>query len=167
MDKQRLSWDKRAWAFGFVAGNLVGFAMFILPEHRNRQAEWFTQQIFVGAAIILLVLGFLIAPAVNSALAHRRTFLWGLLPLGLVSLWFARLIDKTNTGPTFTGQNWWVLPTMFVICWLISSGPVSLIRWLLRRAREKQKQSLALIEHLREAASVAQAGVWPPPPKQQ
>ena len=51
------------------------------------------------------------------------------------------------------------------VCWLISSGPVSLIRWLRVRAKRRQEAVLASYHAMREMAAVPHEGVWPPPPE--
>ncbi len=161
---QRPGWDTRTWAFGFVTGNVLGAALLALSNLGAHSPQGPVRQTSLILFAVVFVLGFLAVPAVTSGLARRRTFLWGLLPLVLLVLWLMEIDRARNHMSNFSGTNWWILPTLLTLFWVISSGPVSFVRWLLRRARDRQAEALLLAERLRASSSAPQEGVWPPPP---
>ena len=105
----------------------------------------------------------LVLPGLVSGFARRLTFLWGLLPLSL----FLVSVDTEEmvaTGVKSVIRDWWISLAIIGGSLVISSGPVSLIRWLRVRAVRRRQATQASYEAMREAASVPQEGVWPPPP---
>ena len=73
--------------------------------------------------------------------------------------------DCFENGITHLTSFWWELLVILAACFLASSGPVSLIRWQRGRAARRQEAQAAAYQAMREAASVPQEGVWPPPPQ--
>ena len=162
MAAEKQDWDTRAWVLGIVGGLVGGSltAWFSYPPlvrklHASHSAEWIS-----GIAAILTVL---VLPGLVSGLARRRTFLWGLVPLILVLL----AVDVENwveSGAKDVTKNFWPLLAFAGACLILSSGPVSLFRWLLVRAQRRREAAVAFIQAQREAAAIHREGVWPPPP---
>jgi len=165
-----MGWDRRAWAWGFVSGNLAAMLVFILEFPPSAAA---ISRLFTGTTNVLpvndvggviLFGSYLLLPGLMSAIGRRLFMGWGLLPLVLLDCWFVGVIAFHNSGRVNVGPSLWAVLLLTAILWLVSSGPVSLTRWLLRRARERRDAARAKQEALRVAASVPQEGVWPPPP---
>ena len=164
------AWDTRAWLVGIVGGaiggSLTGWAAY--PPIKNRlnglphplfgshSAD------FVSGAASLLTL--LVLPGLLSSLARRWTFLWGVLPVSLF-LVFVELEDWIENGIKNVTYEWWIGVIVIGACWVISSGPVSLTRWMRIRAARRHAALLASYQAIRESSSVPQEGVWPPPPE--
>jgi hypothetical protein len=146
---------------GAVSGNTTAWAYYTPFARRinglfhHAAAEWIS-----GIAGFL---GLLVLPGLVSGIARRRPFLWGLLPL-LLFLVAIDLEDGVENGPRSVAKEIWVSLAVLGGAWLISSGPVSLFRWLRVRARHRQEAAQAALQAQRAAASVPQERVWPPPP---
>ncbi len=164
------TWDTRAWLVGIIGG-IIGGNLTVWPSNPTIQA-WLNTVYHPsvlakqGADIVSGVaagLTLLILPGLVSGLARRLTFLWGLLPLGLF-LVSVNTEEMVANGIKSVIRDWWVSLAILCGSLIISSGPVSLIRWLRVRAVRRRQAVLASYEAMREAASVPQEGAWPPPP---
>jgi len=164
MMKPKQDWDTRAWLIGILGGSLSA-ACFILsfsPRISARlNAVLPDGQDWMGG--LFGVLSLLLLPAVLSGISRRYTFLWGLVPLLLFLLCIEVAQAAFNNWQSIGGTFWPTL-SMLGISWVVASGPVSLIRWIRARAVRRHQTLLASYEAMREAASVPQEGVWPPPP---
>ena len=164
------NWDTRAWLLGIVGGTVGGSAAAWAtypPLQRRLNAPPLPLFGNHGADVIsgtLIVLSVLVLPGLVSGLARRLTFLWGLVPL---CLFFASAVveDLIQNGIKSVIKDWWISLAGIGLFWVISSGPVSLIRWQRARAARRQEAQQAAYQAMREAGSVPQEGVWPPPPK--
>ena len=107
--------------------------------------------------------GLLVLPGLVSSIARRLTFLWGMVPL---MLFFSaiEIEDWMENGMKHFANEFWVGMMILSVCLLLSSGPVSLFRYGRARTRQKHMIAQAAVIAQREAASVPQEGVWPPPP---
>lgn len=166
MAQGKQGWDTRAWLIGIlggvVGGSLTAWATyppFVKPInaafHSAAGSSWVSG---CAGALSLLVL-----PGVLSGIAHRRTLLWGVLPLVL----FLVAIDAedwTENGFQSIAKDFWVSVFTLGGALLVSSGPVSLFRYGRVQTRRRREAALALLAAQREAASIPQEGVWPPPP---
>ena len=168
---QKQTWDTRAWIIGIVGG-AVGGSIASWSVFRSVQTwldrlphfAWFgstngemTSGILgIGTAVFL--------PGILSGIARRRTFLWGMIPLVLF-LTARDIGDWIENGTHIMASNPWFTLLMAGLCLGVSSGPVSLIRWLRVRAARHHAAMLASYRTQREAASVPRDGVWPPPPE--
>ena len=167
---QKQSWDTRAWLIGIIGGSVGGSvtAWATYPPIQNR-LNALPHLSFIGkhsADILSGVFGVfvvLVLPGLLSGISRRLTFLWGLLPLSLfyVSI---ELEDYFENGIKSITKDIGAGLLGLVVCLLISSGPISLIRWLRVRAVRRHQALLASYQAMRETASVPQEGVWPPPP---
>jgi hypothetical protein len=167
----KLGWDKRAWALGLILGNLcaiVGawagyppieraldqaFPIYLLKMHGGQ----FISTVFHVFCVVIL-------PIAITALARRRTFLWGLLPLALFIFWLRAEGLVANGWTDLTSGFWLSFPDMGLLL-LMTSGPVSLYRYSRVRAHRKDQAALDAYRAQQEAASIPQLGVWPPPPE--
>jgi len=159
-------WDTRAWLVGIlgglVGGSVTAWVTYPPLERRIDAAMHFSS----AADWISGVAGFLsllVVPGIISGIARRRTLLWGLLPLTLF-LVAVELEDGVENGVNHLTKNLWVALLVVGIGLFVSSGPVSLFRYSRARTRRKREAALASLVAQREAASIAQEGVWPPPP---
>ena len=160
--RQSPEWDTRAWVLGIVGG-LVGGSLtgwFTYPPlvrklHAAHSADWVS-----GIAAVSTVL---VLPGLVSGLARRRTFFWGLVPLTLFLL-AVDVEDWIESGAKDVTKNFWLSLAVAGGCLVLSSGPVSLFRWLGVRARRRREAAVAFVQAQREAAAVPREGVWPPPP---
>ncbi|MGI4790538.1 MAG: hypothetical protein ACRYFS_17005 [Janthinobacterium lividum] len=170
MKPSKQMWDTRAWLIGIVGG-ILGGSLTAWPSYPPIQKKLnalphpaliggHSADIISGTAAVLSLL---VLPGLLSGLSRRLTFLWGLLPLCLF-LVSTELEDWYENGLASVTKEWWQLLLALAVCLLISSGPVSLIRWLHVRAKRRQTAMLASHQAMRESASVPQEGVWPPPP---
>ena len=170
MAQQKHTWDTRAWLLGILGGTAGGSltAWFTYPPLQKRfnhltGSSWagshFADIISGTAGIVTL----LVLPGLLSGLARRRTFFWGFLPLCLF-LVSVEAEDWIESGIQNVTKDWWISLAIIGGCWIISSGPVSLIRWLRVRAVRRHQAVQASYAAMREAASAPQEGVWPPPP---
>ena len=170
MAQQKQTWDTRAWLLGILGGTAGGSltAWFTYPPIQKRfnhlpGSSWVGHHfagIISGAAGIVTLL---VLPGLLSGLARRWTFVWGVLPLCLF-LVSVEVEDWIENGLHNVTKDWWISLAIIGGCWVISSGPVSLIRWLRVRAVRRHQALLASYAAMREAASTPQEGVWPPPP---
>ena len=163
--QEKQGWDTRAWLVGILGGVVGGsitawadyppFARRVnTAVHSAGAADWISG----GAAFLSL----LVLPAVISGIARRWTFLWGVLPFAL-SLAAIEVEDWVENGPGHVKQFWGLLLAL-CCCLLVSSGPVSLFRSMHARTRRRREAAHAALAAQREAASIPQEGVWPPPP---
>lgn len=162
---QKQTWDTRAWLLGITGGGLCAglFAVSFIPRVASRlNAALPDGQDWAGG--LFGVLNLLLLPAVLSGISRRCTFFWGLVPLLLFLLCIEAAQAALNNWQSLGGTFW---PTLSIlgICWVISSGPVSLIRWLRVRAARRHAALLASYQVQRGATSEPQEGVWPPPPE--
>lgn len=158
-------WDTRAWLVGILGGVVGGsvtawvnyppFAGKINAVMHHAVAVWIS-----GAAAFLSLL---VLPAVISGIARRRTFLWGFLPLTLF-LAAVEAEDGVESGVSHLTANFWPALLVIGISLFVSSGPVSLFRSRHARAQRRREAAVAALAAQREAASIQQEGVWPPPP---
>ncbi len=166
MAQEKQGWDTRAWLVGILGGMVGGSVMAWVsyPPFMRRinaatnfgsAADW-----LLGVSLFLSTL---VLPGVLSGIARRRTFLWGLLPLTL-SLAVVDLKNWIVLGPRHVATTFWMSLLAIGFCLLVSSGPVSLFRYGRARARRRREAALAAFAAQREAASIPQEGVWPPPP---
>ena len=169
MHKPEHSWDTRAWLVGILGGMIGGSltAWATYPSVQKR-LNGLPSPIFGGHAAdvfsgITGVFSILVLPGLVSGLARRLTFLWGLLPLSL-TLASTDLEDWIENGIKSVTNTGWESLAVFGGCWVLSSGPVSLIRWLRVRAARRHAALLASYQAQR-GASEPQEGVWPPPPE--
>lgn len=170
MKPHKQTWDTRAWLIG-ILGGIVGGNLAAWPSNPTIQA-WLntiyhpsvlakhSADIVSGIAAGLTLL---ILPGLVSGLARRLTFLWGLLPLSLFLISVNTEVLLTD-GIKAVVTEWWVSLAILGGSLVISSGPVSLIRWLRVRAVRRRQAVSASYAAMREAASLPQEGVWPPPP---
>lgn len=120
---------------------------------------------------------FLLLSGLLSGIARKHAFLWGILPLGTLWFWdshsppavmfsdgdFGQLActEETLLRQLHLPDDWPQSTTDAVLfllgCLLITSGPISLIRWLLKVSEQRQ-MALATIPVPGDA--------WPPPPSQ-
>jgi len=166
MTQQKQGWDTRAWLVGIVGGAVGGNVMAwstYPPLVRRINAATHSAAVAELISIVTGVVTVLVLPAVLSGIARRRTFLWGLLPLIL----FLAAVDSEDwleSGAGSVTKNFWGGLLAIGCCLLISSGPISLFRSGRARARRRQEAAAASLVAQREAASIPQHGVWPPPP---
>ncbi len=166
MPQEKQGWDTRAWLVGILGGAVGGsitawatYSPFVKPInaalHSANGSSW-----VCGCAGVLSLL---VLPGVVSGISRRRTFLWGALPLVLFLI-ATDVQDWVGFGASHVAQEFWV--TLLVIggCLLVSSGPVSAIRYGRVRARRRREAAVAALAAQREAASIPQEGIWPPPP---
>jgi len=168
---QKQTWDTRAWLLGIIGGTVGGSlaAWSVYPASQNQidalprfALPGYTDGETISAFLNIIAL--LILPGLLSGVARRRTFLWGLLPLTLF-LSARDVEDWAENNFHIVWNHSLFSLMMFGICWVGSSGPVSLIRWLRVRAMRRHAALLASYQATRRAASVLQEGVWPPPPE--
>ena len=167
MAAQKHLWDTRAWLLGIlggtIGGSVAGWSTYPPIQKRiNHLPGPFGHHSADTISVIFSLAAILVLPGLLSGLARRRTFWWGLLPLGSFLI-FVDLEDWYENGFSSITKDWWVSLAVAGGCLLISSGPVSLIRWLRVRAMRREAALLASYQAMREAA-VPQEGVWPPPP---
>jgi len=169
MKPQKQTWDTRAWLIGIlggsVGGSLTAWSTYPpIQKHLNSLPSSLighhSADLISGVSGLLTLL---VLPGLLSGIARRFTFLWGLLPLCLF-LVSVDTEDWIENGIKDVTKDWWVSLAITGSCLLISSGPVSLIRWLRVRAVHRHQILLASYEAMRETAAVPQEGVWPPPP---
>lgn len=166
MPSEKQGWDTRAWLVGtlggIVGGSVTAWAYYPPLAARINTVAHSSSASKTICGIAALV-SLLILPGFISGTAHRKPFLWGILPLTLF-LAAVMVEDKVENGVIFLGTDSW--PGLLVIgfCLLVSSGPVSLFRYRRARAQRKRKFALASLVAEREAASIPQEGIWPPPP---
>ncbi len=168
---QKHTWDTRAWLIGIVGGAVIGSlaAWSVYPASQNKidALPRFAPPGYTNGGITSVTLNIIMAlvlPGLLSGIARRRTFLWGLVPLTL-SLAARDVEDWAENSFHIVWNHSLFFLIMFGICWVVSSGPVSLIRWLRVLAIRRHAARLALILAQQQAASVPQEGVWPPPPE--
>ena len=115
-------------------------------------------------SFLSLLFTLLVLPGLLSGLARRWTFCWGLLPLSLCLVFFDVEAWIVKGFKNIIGTGWIDLG-IIAICLIVSSGPVSLFRWLRVRAARRHAALLASYQAQRWEASEPQEGVWPPPPE--
>lgn len=166
VEQEKQGWDKRAWLIGILGGTICGSFAAWAGYTPIAQRLYAVLHLTNGARWVSGIAGFLsllVLPGLLSGIARRRTFFWGILPL-ILSLVAIDAEDWVENGPKIVAQNFWVWLLIIGGCLLVSSGPVSLFRWLRTRAPRRREAAFAALEAQREAASIPQEGVWPPPP---
>ena len=113
--------------------------------------------------IVLGVITAIILPGLLSGFAKRWTFFWGLLPISLC-VFIRDGEDWIESGFHEDVNNLWFSLILIGLCLLISSGPVSLYRWLRGRGKRHREAQARWIAAQQEAAAIPRDGVWPPPP---
>lgn len=166
MQDAKQGWDTRAWLVGILGGvvsSIVSAWADYPPIARRLNPLLHIGSATYWISMIVGLLSVLVLPGVLSGIARRRSFLWGLLPL---TLFLAAVIveDWVENGAGRVLKGFWALLGGMGICLVVSSGPVSLFRYGRACARRRREAALASLIAQREAASVAQEGVWPPPP---
>ena len=165
MPNSKQPWDTRAWLVGIIGGAVGGTvtAWATYPPLRKRLDALpspLSADLISGLAALATML---VLPAVLSGIARRHTFLWGLVPLAL----FFIAVDSEDwieSGLRSVAKDWWISLALSGGAWLLTSGPVSLVRWLRARAVRRHAALLASYAAQREASAEPQEGVWPPPP---
>lgn len=166
MAQEKQGWDTRAWLVGILGGLAGGGIMAWAntpagARHVNATVHFANALSWVMGVTAFLTA--LVLPGILSGIAHRRTFLWGLLPLSL----FLAVLDTESRivyAMSPTAKDYGQILLVIWGCLLVSSGPVSLIRYTRACARWKREAALAAVAAQREAVSIPQDGVWPPPP---
>lgn len=170
MQKPKSTWDTRAWLVGILGGIVGGsIAAWATYPSVQKRLNALPSPIFGSHTADVLsgitgIVSVLVLPGLVSGLARRLTFLWGLLPLSL-TLASTDLEDWIENGLKSVTNTGWESLAVFGGCWVLSSGPVSLIRWLRVRAARRHATLLASYQAQRREASGPQEGVWPPPPE--
>ena len=117
---------------------------------------------YEAKTVATLVSNFVL-PALMSAISLRRYLLWGLLPpimLGLSAIGIHLVQHDFLT----VRRDFIIIPAYILLSVLFISGPVSLVRFLMARSRRRRAAAQVDFQLQREAASLPQQGVWPPPP---
>ena len=166
MPNGKQKWDTRTWLVG-ILGGLAGGSVTAWAnyppswKHINAVAHFANAVDWImGVTAILTAL---VLPGILSGIAQRRTFLWGLLPLIL----FLAVVDSESRivyTISRTAKDYGEILLVIIGCLLVSSGPVSLFRYGRARARRRREAEIVSLVAQREAASIPQEGVWPPPP---
>ena len=161
-----IGWDRRTWLLGLIASNLLGATEFIRQKIRQYDSSLFRGDLHIYSVIV----------PIWSAWVCFLRFLWGLMPLG--ALWFwdrlttpAVLFSRGNINQLAWAeeallryvhlsdewpQNDNDAVLFLLLCLLLTSGPISLTRWLLKRSKQKQWEA--------QQQATPQEGVWPPSP---
>ena len=167
---QKHTWDTRAWLMGIlggaVGGSLAAWSVYPTSQNNLDALPHFAPPGYTNGQINSVSLNLIIAlvlPGTLSGIARRRTFLWGLVPLTL-SLAARDVEDWVESNFHISWNHSLFSFMMFGLCWVVSSGPVSLIRWLRVRAARRHAALLASYQ-VQRGASEPQEGVWPPPPE--
>ena len=166
--QQKRDWDTRAWLLGILGGSMTGSlavgAVYppILRRLDSFNAPFIGHQTAEVASVVFGLLGLLVLPGLSSGLARRTTFFWGLLPLCLV-LTSVSLRKWCVGGAHQLVVDWWINLAVFGGCWVISSGPISLIRWM--RVRAARHHAALLASYQAQRGALPQEGAWPPPPE--
>lgn len=161
----RPPWDKRAWLIGMAGSSLCGLTHALgtafLRNDPSRSGSMHHSG-YLLATVATLTANFAL-PAVMAVLSRRRFLLWGLLPPFVLAVW-------AITGHVLRGEfglihrDFVIIPFYVILSVMLVSGPISAVRHFRARARLKRESALASLVARREAASVPQEGVWPPPP---
>ena len=165
MPQEKQGWDTRAWLVG-ILGGVIGGSMMAWATYPPlvRRINGATHSVGAAGWIngVMGVVSVFVLPGLLSGIARRRTFLWGLVPLTLFLL-AVEAEDWIENGWKSVAKDWWISLLVIGCCLLISSGPVSLFRYRRVHAQRRREAALALLAAQREAASIPQEGVWPPP----
>ena len=157
---------KARWTLGLVliGGNLFGLmfdsdALWAALRHRPFAYGTHSAVSELGTA-----LGDFVLPIAVVSLAPRKSFLWGGMSLGITLAW--SLMDRVVAlnGPGFL-HDFMENGTGYIISLLVLCGPISLIRFLVQRGRDRRLRRIAAQQAWLQQASEDQAGVWPPPVK--
>jgi len=159
-------WANRAWLIGLIGGNAAGLLYIIgsgssaarihLPNPQGMPVASSTTPIVIVAA----TLGQFLLPAPLSGTTRKYTFWWGLVPIVLYNGW---AFANTFVTPPFPNMDTFrlILLARVPLALLLSSGPVSLIRYWKSRSRQKRE---AVLQASQSQALSQQEGSWPPPP---
>ena len=152
----------------YTYGAIISFPL--LNSARLHPLSTNQVQTVTSAAAILnlvLLLSYLVLPALAAAFARRYYFLYGVLPPVLNGTW-ALAVRAMLHDRQMLHQDFFVLPVYLLLSLLLSSGPVSFIRWCWESSRRRSAEAAALlVARQAAAAALPQEGVWPPPPAQQ
>lgn len=159
-------WAKRAWLIGLIGGNVAGLLYVIGNESRVARIHlphpegWSAGSSTTPLVIIAATLGQFLLPALLSGLTRRYTFWWSLVPIVLYNGW---AFADTFTSAPFKDIDTFrlILLVRVPLALLVSSGPISLIRYLSGRGRQKQE---AALQAAHSQTLPQQEGSWPPPP---
>lgn len=151
----------RACIVGLALGNIAG-AIHILPffpvGHRLDipfEDGWLNTADMLATAA--WAVGVYVAPPIVSWMSSRLTFLWGFLPVTIFFSWdIVAVLARYRNGWQFVENGALRLIITCVIAVLLTSGPVSLYRWLIGR----KSTARTAREHLQQSVD----DVWPPPP---
>ncbi len=163
-----LGWAQRAWLVGLIGGNLAGLLYVIGTESSTGRIHLPTPSWLPGVGgttplvIVAATLGQFLLPMFLSGTTRRCTFWWGLIPIILYNGWAMAdtyISPRSGSLDTFRLVLLARIPTVL----LLTSGPVSLIRYLSGRGRQKQE---AMRQAAQSQAMSPQEGSWPPPPTQ-
>ncbi len=160
------NWAKRAWLVGLIGGNIAGLLYVIGDESNAGRIHLPTPSWLPGAGgttplvIVAALLGQFLLPLFLSGTTQRCTFWWGLIPIILYNGW---ALADTYVSPHSASLDTFrlVLLARIPIVLLLTSGPVSLVRYLSGRGRQKQE---AMRQAAQSQAVTPQEGSWPPPP---
>lgn len=171
MQNSKHIWDTRAWLVGIlggaISGSLAAWSVYPASQNKMDALPHFAPPGYTNGGITSVSLNIIVAlvlPGLVSGLARRLTFLWGLVPLTL-SLAARDVEDWAENNFHVVWNHSLFSLIMFGLCWVVSSGPVSLIRWLRVRAARRHAALLASYQAQHGMASGPQEGVWPPPPE--
>ena len=134
-------WYKQPWFLGMLLGNFAGL---LLLCGGNSSARRFLESAFPYTAFgyytgdflyfMGLFLNALIFPAFLTCVAKQFYALWSLLPIFLLFLWLTVGNSVSHTLSSFFDPIW-DIPIAVLLCWVISSLPLSLFRFLRQRHR--------------------------------
>ena len=168
MQKPKHTWDTRTLLVGILGGAIGGsltIGAAYTPIHNWLNTFSVPLSPITAANIVRLFFLFftpLVLPGLISGLARQWTFCWGLLPLSFFLVFFYLGSWIVKGFQSIVGTAWSDLGIM-AICLLVSSGPVSLIRWLRVQAARRHTALMASHQAQSGAGSEPQEGVWPPP----
>ena len=158
MQNGKQDWDKRAWVVGLASGSLCGIANTVSAIsdktfHSGSDALGTTATLTANFVL----------PAVMALLARRRFLFWGLLPPLILVVWV--IPARCVLGQFGQVHRDLVLIPVYVLLSVgLVSGPISLVRSIRSRRKQRHIERLAAMKAQQEAASISQEGVWPPPP---
>lgn len=109
-----------------------------------------------------MILGDFVLPVVVVSLAPRRSFLWAAAALCIDLAWslMDRMVSLNGPGlvSDLADNGAGNLAALLVFC-----GPISLIRFLVRRSQDHHAQRMREQQDWMRRAAEDQTGVWPPP----
>lgn len=166
---QRLAstdWDTRTWILGISTSNALGliylYANLTSVGMGTKTSGFiFSKQAFNGLSMSATLISLFIVPAVLSAIARRRSLLWGFLPI--CTFFTYTLIESLLAGDVVTLQlDRWAVPVVGLASLILTSGSVSLVRLLLKPTAVTRVKEVSPMT----SPSTPSEVVWPPPPVQ-